>query len=182
MADESVASDLRSRENLSWYAVQTRPRHEKRVAEQLRGTSLEAFLPLHRAVHKWNNGVRAEVDLPLFPGYLFARACDRERVQVLRLPGVLGFASSANRPIPVEDCEIHALRTAIEKFKAEPHPFLNTGDRVRVVAGPLAGMEGILIRRRQELRLVLSIELIMRSIIVEVSGLDIEPMPHQWRA
>src|SRR5215469_3348455 len=158
-----------------WYAIQTRSRHEKRVAEQLKARSIESFLPIHRCRRKWKNGVLADLELPLFPGYLFARPAIGERALVLQLPGIIGFAASTAHPTPVPDDDIDALRKIAESLGAEPHPFLNIGDRVRIVAGPLAGWEGILIRRKQELRLVLSIQIIMRSISVEVSELDIEP-------
>ena len=157
-----------------WYAIQTRSRHEKRVAEQLRARSIESFLPIHRCRRKWRNGVLADLELPLFPGYLFARPAIGERAILLQLPGIVGFAASTAHPTPVPDDDIDALRKMAENLGAEPHPFLNVGDRVRIVAGPLAGWEGILIRRKQELRLVLSIQIIMRSISVEVSELDIE--------
>jgi transcription antitermination factor NusG len=159
-----------------WYAIQTRSRHEKRVAEQLRARSIESFLPVHRCRHKWRNGVLADLELPLFPGYLFARPAIGERNLLLQLPGIIGFAASTAHPTPVPDDDIDALRKIAGSLGAEPHPFLNVGDRVRIVAGPLSGWEGILIRRKQELRLVLSIQIIMRSISVEVSELDIEPV------
>jgi transcription antitermination factor NusG len=160
---------------LSWYALHIRSRHEKRVAEQLLSQSLETFLPLHRSRHTWKNGVHADVDLPLFPCYLFARASGGDRGRLLRHPGVLGFAASTTRPTVIPDEEISALRTATENLKAEPHPYLKNGDAVRIVAGPLTGMTGILTRRKHEYRVVLSIEAIMRSIVVEVSEFDIEP-------
>jgi transcription antitermination factor NusG len=160
---------------LSWYALHIRSRHEKRVAERLVSQSLETFLPLHRSRHRWKNGVHVDVDLPLFPCYLFARASIYDRIRLLQHPGVLGFAASSTRPTVIPDEEISILRTATEGFKAEPHPYLSNGDTVRIVAGPLAGMTGILTRRKQEYRVVLSIEAIMRSIVVEVSEFDIEP-------
>ena len=160
-----------------WYAIQTRSRHEKKVVEQLRARSIESFLPVHRCRRKWRNGVLADLELPLFPGYLFARPAIGERALLLQLPGIVGFAASTAHPTPVPDDDIDALRKMAESLGAEPHPFLNVGDRVRIVAGPLAGWEGILIRRKQELRLVLSIQIIMRSISVEVSELDIELTP-----
>lgn len=163
-----------SEEMPSWYAVQTRPRHEKRVAEQLRLRSLEMFLPVYRCVHRWKNGVQAELELPLFPCYLFTCVLARTRLPVLQVAGVIGFAGSNAHPTTIPEPEIQALRMATEQLKAEPHPFLNIGDRVRIVAGPLFGMEGVLIRRKQSLRVVLSIEIIMRSITVEVSAFDIE--------
>ena len=164
-----------------WYAIQTRSRHEKRVAEQLQAKSIESFLPTHRCRHKWRNGVLADVELPLFPGYLFARPSPGERIVLLQLPGIVGLAASSARPTAVPDNDIDALRKITSRLGAEPHPFLNVGDRVRIVAGPLAGLEGILTRRKQELRLVLSVQIIMRSISVEVSEHDIEPVPFYRR-
>jgi transcription antitermination factor NusG len=161
--------------SLHWYALHIRSRHEKRVAERLGSQSLETFLPLHRSRHTWRNGVHVDVDLPLFPCYLFARAASHDRLRLLQHPGVLGFAASSARPTIITDEEISALRTATESLKAEPHPYLNEGDPVRIVAGPLAGMTGMLTRRKQEYRVVLCIEAIMRSIVVEVSEFDIEP-------
>ena len=160
---------------LNWYALHTRSRHEKRIAERLGAQALETFLPVHRAKHVWKNGVHAEVDLPMFPCYLFARASSQNRVRLLHQPGVLGFAPSTSRPTLISDDEISVLRVAINSLNAEPHTNLRNGDEVRIVAGPLAGMEGILTRRKQQYRVVLSIEAIMRSIVVEVSEFEIEP-------
>ncbi len=165
-----------------WYAVQTRPRHEKRVAERLQSQSMEAFLPLHRCRHRWKNGVLADVELPLFPGYLFARAPLHERIRLLQLPGIVGLAASAAHPTAIADQEIETLRQVTDIFRAEPHPFLTAGDKVRVVAGPLAGLEGTLTRRKQEFRLVLSVQIIMRSVAIEVSEFDIEPVLVNRRA
>jgi transcription antitermination factor NusG len=168
-------STVRSDMPLNWYALHIRSRHEKRVAERLVSQSLETFLPLHRSRHTWKNGVHVNVDLPLFPCYLFARILVQDRIRLLQQPGVLGFAASSAKPTVIPDEEISTLRTAAESLKAEPHPYLNSGDSVRIVAGPLIGMTGILTRRKQEYRVVLSIEAIMRSIVVEVSEFDIEP-------
>src|SRR5580700_2669815 len=92
-----------------WYAVQTRPRHEKRVAEQLRSKAMEAFLPVHRCRHRWKNGVLADVEFPLFPGYLFARASSDERIRLLQLPGIVGLAASTTHPTAIPDQEIEML-------------------------------------------------------------------------
>jgi transcription antitermination factor NusG len=171
MIDTKTSSDT----TLNWYALHTRSRHEKRVAERLGMQELETFLPVHRTRHHWKNGVHAEVELPLFPCYLFARASIQNRTRLVQQPGVLGFAASTSRPTIISDEEITVLRVAVENLKAEPHPYLNNGDAVRIVAGPLAGMEGILTRRKHEYRVVLSIQAIMRSIAVEVSEFEIEP-------
>ena len=117
---------------LNWYALHIRSRHEKRVAERLVSQSMETFLPLHRSRNTWKNGVHADVDLPLFPCYLFARASLHDRIRLLQHPGVLGFAASSTKPTVISDEEMFAiLRTATESLKAEPHPYLNNGDAVR---------------------------------------------------
>lgn len=159
-----------------WYAVQTRPRHEKRVAAEVRARDMEEFLPLHRSRNRWKNGVVADVELPLFPCYLFVRVPLCERLRLLGLPGVIGFAVNSAHPTALPQKDIDALRALSVLCRAEPHPFLKAGDRVRLVAGPLTGMEGILTRRKQELRVILSLDFIMRSVAVEVSEFDIEPI------
>jgi transcription antitermination factor NusG len=160
-----------------WYAIQTRARHEKRVAEQMRAKSWEAYLPVHRCRHRWKNGVLAELELPLFPCYLFARAPAHDRLRLLQLPGIVGIAASTAHPTAIPDQDIEALRIVTSTTEAQPHPFLAVGDRVRIVAGPLIGMEGILTRHKQLCRLVLTIETIMRSVAVEVSEFDVEVVP-----
>src|SRR5246127_3109378 len=162
--DQSVVGPEAS---LNWYALHIRSRHEKRVAERLGSQSLETFLPLHRSPHTWKNGVHVDVDLPLFPCYLFARAAGHDRLRLLQHPGVLGFAASSAKPTVISDDEISVLRTATERLKAEPHPYLNNGDPVRIVAGPLPGMTGILTRRKQEDRVVLCIQALMRALLGE---------------
>lgn len=182
MISERFSSTVRSDSPLNWYALHIRSRHEKRVAQRLISQSLETFLPLHRSRRTWKNGVHADIDTPLFPCYLFARATIHDRLRLLQHPGVLGFAASSARPTVIPDTEIDVLRTATEDLKAQPHPYLNNGDAVRIVSGPLVGMTGILTRRKQEYRVVLSIEAIMRSIVVEVSEFDIEPDERKRRS
>jgi len=169
---ETAASDIPS----EWYAVQTRPRHEKRVAAEVRARDMEEFLPVHRSRNRWKNGIVAEVELPLFPCYLFVRVPLCDRLRLLGLPGVIGFAVTSAHPTALPQKDIEALRALSLICRAEPHPFLKVGDRVRLVAGPLTGMEGILTRRKQELRVVLSLDFILRSVAVEVSEFDIEPI------
>ncbi len=127
---------------VEWYALHTRSRHEKSIAARLHSQDMETFLPLRRSQHLWKNGVHADVDLPLFPCYLFARVGAHDRLRLLQTPGVLGFAATSARPTAIPDDEIALLRTATAKFIAEPHPYLNCGDRVRIVAGPMAGLDG----------------------------------------
>jgi transcription antitermination factor NusG len=164
-----------------WYAVQTRSRHEKRVSEQLQSRSIQVFLPVQYCRHKWRNGVTADVELPLFPCYLFARPAAQERLSLLQLPGVLGLAATTAKPSVIPDDEIELLRQVTSTFRTEPHPFLHAGDPVRIISGPMAGLEGILTRRKQQFRLVLSVKVIMRSIAIEVSEFDIEPVSTNHR-
>lgn len=158
-----------------WYAVYTCPRHEKRVAQQFERRQLEIFLPLYEAMHRWKDR-RARVQLPLFPGYVFVRIPLREKLRVLEVPSVVRMVSFDGRPAALADEEIAGLRRGLVALKAEPHPYLKVGRRVRIERGPLAGMEGILVRKKDRLRLVLSIHLIMRSVAVEVDAADIEPI------
>jgi transcription antitermination factor NusG len=158
-----------------WYAAHVRSRHEKRVAEQLAGKDVDFFLPLYTAKHRWSDRT-TNVELPLFPGYLFIRIDLRERLKVLEIPGVVRFVSSGSNPVPLEDSEINILRQGLTaRLKAEPHPYLKVGTRVRVKSGPLAGMVGTVERSKDSWRFIISLDLIMRSISVEISVTDIEP-------
>ncbi|MFY9690661.1 MAG: UpxY family transcription antiterminator [Candidatus Acidiferrales bacterium] len=159
-----------------WYAACTRSRHEKSVAEQLARKSVEAFVPLYETVRRWKNG-QHRVQLPLFSGYAFARIALRDRLEVLKVPGVVRLVGFERVPAPLPDEDIERLRRALTSgTKAEPHPFLTAGRRVRITAGPLAGNEGVLVRRRGIVRVVLSIEVIQRSILVEVEANWLEPV------
>ena len=154
----------------SWYAIHTRSRHEKSVSTQLLGKEIETFLPLYRTVHRWRNG-RHRVELPLFPGYAFVRIAPTDRLEVLKVPGVVRLVGFNGTPTPLEDEEIEGLRRALSAgVGAAPHPYLRVGRRVRITAGPLAGREGILVRRQGTTRVVLSIDLIQRSVLVDVEA------------
>jgi len=165
-----------SADDLRWFAVQTRHRHEKKIAERLHQEDIETFLQVHRAIHRWKNGVNAQVEMPLFSGYLFTRIHGAQRILLLRHPGVIAIAASSTSPTPIPDDEIAQIRRAAETVKAEPHPYLAVGQRVKIVEGALRGMEGILVRKRSELRVIVSIEIIMRSLAVDVSEFEIEPI------
>jgi transcription antitermination factor NusG len=157
-----------------WYAVHTRSRHEKRVAEQLLSKNLEFFLPLYESVRRWKDR-KTRIELPLFPGYMFVQIPLRERLRVLEVPGVVKLVSFSGEPVPLDDSEINILRQGLTgKLKAEPHPYLKIGQKILVKHGPLSGLEGILIRKKDSFRLVISVDLIMRSIAVEISASDIQ--------
>jgi transcription antitermination factor NusG len=157
-----------------WYAVYTSANHEKRVAVQLGQRSVEHFLPLYDSVRRWRDR-RTKLQLPLFPGYVFVRLALPDRLKVLQVPGVARLVGFNGRPTVLPDKEIEALRTSLAaQLRAEPHPYLTVGRRVRIQRGPLEGVEGILIRKKNALRVVLSLDLIMRSASVEVDVGDIE--------
>lgn len=159
-----------------WYAAYTTPRHEKKVALQMEGKRLECFLPLYRSVRRWKDR-RKQLDLPLFPGYIFVRIALRDRLQVLQLPGVIQFVSFNGKPAALPDGEIEALsKGLVGGLRAQPHPYLKVGRRVRVHSGPLSGLEGILVRRKEKFRVVLSIHLIQRSVAVEIDESEVEPV------
>ncbi len=158
-----------------WYAAHTRANHEKRLAEQLAERSVEHFLPLYACVRRWKDR-RVTLQLPLFPGYILVRLPLRERMRVLQIPGVARLVGFNGSPAPLPDAEIEALREKLNRqVRAEPHPYLQAGRRVRVRTGPLEGFEGILVRRKHKYRIVVSIDLIMRSIAAEVDLADVEP-------
>lgn len=159
-----------------WFAAYTSPRHEKQVALQMERRQVRNFLPLYRSVRRWKDR-RKVLDLPLFPGYIFACIAAADRLRVLEIPGVVELVSFQGRPAALPEAEIEALQRALTASgRVEPHPFLSVGRRVRVQGGPMAGAEGILVRKKDKLRVVLSIELIQRSIAVEVDEFDIRPI------
>jgi transcription termination/antitermination protein NusG len=157
-----------------WYAVYTCANHENRVSEQLAAHEVEHFLPVYHSVRTWRDR-RVELDLPLFPGYVFVRLALRERLRVLQIPSVARLVGFGGSPSALPDEDIEILRSGLDsRLVAEPHPFLRKGRRVRVRSGPLTGMRGILLRRRGKARFVVSLELIMRSMAVEIDEADLE--------
>ena len=159
-----------------WFAVYTTPRHEKHVSEILAERQIETFLPLYRTTRQWQKSRPVVLELPLFPAYVFVRIARQARGAVLATPGVLSIVGSSKEAWPLPDLEIDALRSGILERKIEPHPYLVVGERVRIKAGMMAGVEGVLVRKKNEIRVVLSLDSIMRSVAVEVDADDIEPV------
>lgn len=175
--DDSFAhelSDFYMQEH--WYAAYTCANHEKRVAEQLGVRAVEHFLPTYFSVRRWKDR-RVRLELPLFPGYVFVCLALRDRLGVLKVPGVVRLVGFNGAPTPLVDGEVDSLRRALAQgVRAEPHPFLKVGQRVRITAGPLANHKGILVRKKGNLGVVLSLELIQRSICVQVDSATVEPL------
>jgi transcription antitermination factor NusG len=157
-----------------WYALYTCARHEKQVARQIEQRHIPCFLPVYRSVRRWKDR-RKEVELALFPSYVFVHIALKDRLQVLQMASAVRFVSFNGHPVPLPEADMEALMNGLRRgVRAEPHPYLTAGRRVRVRSGPLTGAEGILVRRKDRFRVVLSLDLIMRAVAVEVDEVDIE--------
>jgi transcription antitermination factor NusG len=160
----------------SWYAVSVYPRHEKQVAQMCEIKGVNYLLPLYSSVRRWKDR-RKRLDMVLFPGYVFVNIALTERLRVLVLPGVARFVTFHGQPAVVPDHEIRVLGLGAEGgLSIQPHPYLQKGRLVRVRNGPMSGVEGILVRRKDRFRVIISIDLIMRSVAAEVDEGDIEPV------
>jgi transcription antitermination factor NusG len=171
-AERTNGPDPRSQ----WFAVYTTPRHEKAVARHFKVRQLEAFLPLYRSLHRWKNGCRVSVDQPLFPSYVFVSLQRGDYIRALQTPGVVCLVGRGREPAPLPTYEIESLRSGLALRHFEPHPYLVAGKRVRIHSGALAGLMGVLVRKKNHLRVVLSLDLIMQSASVEIGIEEIEPV------
>jgi len=160
------------RNDARWYAAYTCPRHEKFVAHQMSDHGIGCLLPLYRSVRRWKDR-RKLLELPLFPGYVFLQIGLQDRLRVLRVPGVVNLVSFNGKPAPLEDSEVEFLQRGYASERIKPHPFIKVGRRVRVSSGPMAGLEGVLVRKKDSCRVVLSIELIRRAVCVEVDESEV---------
>jgi transcription antitermination factor NusG len=160
----------------NWYAVYTCANHERRIADQLGSRGIDHFLPQYESVRKWKDR-KVRLSMPLFPGYVFVHLALQARLSVLQVPGVVRLVGFNGQPAAVPAEDVNRIREFLgQGFRAEPHPFLMVGRRVRVQSGPLAGMEGIIVRRKSGNRLVISFELIQRAMAVEVGEEDLRPV------
>ena len=160
----------------SWYAVQTMPRHERKVSGELEAKQIQSFLPVVSEVRQWSDRKRMIVS-PLFPGYVFVRiaAESRARITVLRTNGVVGFVGLRGTGTPIPECEITAIQAVLtQQVPFRAHPFLNIGQRVRIRGGALDGIEGILDAVKGDQSLVISVELIQRSLAITIAGYHVE--------
>jgi transcription antitermination factor NusG len=159
-----------------WYAAYTCAHHEKRVAEQLGARAVEHFLPLYLSVRRWKDR-RVELDMPLFPSYVFVHLGLGEYMRVLEVPSVARLVGFNGVPAPLPEDEIETLKRGLQGgLRAEPHPYLKVGRRVRIVSGPLEGLEGRVARRKSALRFVVSLDLIQRSIQLDIDASAVDPI------
>lgn len=162
-----------------WYAVETKSRLEKTVDSLLRNKGYETFLPLYKVRRQWSDRIKL-LDAALFPGYLFSRLADGQpTLPLLTTPYVRGIVSSEGRPLPVPEEEVEAVRAIVASgLLATPWPYLQEGDRVRIRHGSLAGVEGLLLSFKKQHRLVVSVEMLHRSVAVEIDIAWVEPASH----
>jgi len=176
-ASPDVTRSWVASEDKSWFAIQTRPRHEKSVTAGLQEKGIKVFLPLLSENHRWSDRCRV-VDVPLFPSYVFVQTADTPatRILVLRTLGVVQFVGVRGAGIPIPDEQIESVRIVLEHgIRFTPFPYLNVGQRVRIRGGSLEGVQGILQGMNGDQSLIISVELIQRSLAIRVAGYQVEP-------
>jgi transcription termination/antitermination protein NusG len=171
----SEANDSHTRvSKKAWYAAYTAPRHEKFVQAQLTAKQIPSFLPLYTAVRRWRNGVRREIQHPLFPGYVFVCFGEGERLPVVQTSGVVYIVGNGTAPLPLDDHEMHALRVGAQRASLMPRPFVCAGDTVCITRGPFRGVKGYVEQDGSDLTFVVTIQLIQRSFAIRVDVSDLE--------
>lgn len=157
----------------AWFAVYTAPRHEKAVRARLSAKQIRSFLPVYSTARRWRNGVRREIQHPLWPGYLFVHFGIDERIRVLQTPGVLHIVGNGLSPLMLDDHDIHALRMGGQCASLQPHPFLSADNIVCITRGPLQGLEGYVEKDGCDLIFVVNIHSIQRSFSIRVEATDL---------
>ena len=167
--------------DMKWYALKVQPRCEGRASEALAMKGYEVFSPTYSTKHR-RNGLLVEKDVPLFPTYLFCRYNRTIPQRIVDSPGIVRFVGFGNSPLPIDDTEIDSIRTLYHSgVRAQPWQFISHGTRVRIVNGALAGVEGIFVQSKGAMRVILTITLLYRSLMVEVDGADIETVTEPKR-
>jgi transcription antitermination factor NusG len=164
----------------NWFVLFVRSNQEKRIAQHLADRQIEHFLPCCRSLRQWKDR-RVTLEMPLFPGYVFVRLPFIERSKVLTLPNVVSLVGNKNSPSVISEEEIAWIRRGVEHGNASPHPYLNIGQRVIITVGALAGMQGILVRKQNNTRVVVSLDSIARSFVVEVDLDSVAPLASETR-
>jgi len=173
-----VRAEIAEKNGQNWYAVHTRARHERVVAHRLCDRGVTTFLPVFTEVHRWHDRKKT-MELPLFSCYLFVKLmpCNEEWQRVLRTDSVLGLVGTQGVGTPIPEEQIDAVRILIkEQLPCCSHPFLKTGQRVRIRGGALEGLEGIFLSRHGQRRLIISVDAMQRSLAIQVEGYDVEPI------
>ncbi|MBI1747962.1 MAG: UpxY family transcription antiterminator [Acidobacteria bacterium] len=159
-----------------WYAVHTYGRHEKKVATQLAEKEAVCFLPLRRVWSRWKDRTKL-VEFPLFPGYVFVNVSLKDKLKVLNTDGVACLVGFDHSPMPIPDEQIHAIMVFVDEvLECDPHPYLQEGKRVEITYGPLRGLRGILVRKQKKSKFVISVDLIQKSVAIEIDASHVEPL------
>src|SRR3954452_10840241 len=170
-ASPSIAS-----RSLPWFAIWTKSKQENRVTAILSNKNFDVFYPVYRVHRRWSDRT-VQTELPLFPGYVFCRLDVLKRLPVLTTPGVVGILGSSTEPVPVADHEIEAVQAILRSGqRPEPCPFIREGQRIRVIDGSLEGQQGILLKKKNECRLIVSVTMLQRSVSVEIDHHSIEAL------
>jgi transcription antitermination factor NusG len=161
-----------------WYALQTRARHERVAEHRLREQGLQTFLPVMQEIHRWSDR-KKKVEVPLFSCYVFVNCAlsPADRTAVYRVDSVLSFVGNRGAGLPIPDEQIDGIRTLLTQTSSwRAHPFLKAGQRVRLRGGALDGVEGIFLSENGDHSLVISVDVIQRSLSVRIDGYDVEPV------
>jgi transcription antitermination factor NusG len=166
----------------AWYALRVKSRHENTVASHLQARGYESFLPLYKSQRRWSDRFK-EIELPLFPGYVFCQFNLLDRLPILTVPGIVHVVGVGRIPVSIDETEIVAIQAAVKSgLPRQPWPFLEIGDKVKIEHGPLCGVEGVLLGFRGHQRIVLSITLLQRSVAVQVDEAWVQPVLQEPRS
>ena len=157
-----------------WFAAYTMSRHEKRIASHCERIGIEPFLPLYTSQRSWKNRTTIDLEMPLFPNYLFVRLLPQDHGPLMRLPGLLSVVGNAIGPVVIPDSDMELLRRVIACKTIAPHPFMTAGDKVRVKTGPLAGLIGVVLKQGNGLRFIVTLDVIGKSVSLHIEGSALE--------
>ncbi len=172
---DNLPSLVTASDSRRWFALYVVRNHEKRVERDLRQKGIEPFLPLFSVTKRWKNKMTMRVETPLFPAYVFAKLAPGEHVRALETGGVVSIIGNKREYLSLPDEEMETLRSGLHLRVVDPFPYLKVGNRARIKSGPLAGLEGVVIRKDDRLRVVLTIDAIMRSFAVQIDADELEP-------
>jgi transcription antitermination factor NusG len=161
-----------------WYALYTRSRFEKKMLGELTDRQIEVFLPMREVLSRWKDR-KKRIWIPLFPGYIFISHVDtpENRFRILNMPGAVRFVGFEGRANPIPDEQIQYVRKFLEASIAiDPYPYMQVGSRVEVIAGPLKGIQGILVEKRGRFRFVIQVDLIRQAVSAEIDASDVRPI------
>ncbi len=157
-----------------WFAAYTMSRHEKRIAAHCERIGIEQFLPLYTWQRSWKNRTRVDLQMPLFPNYIFVRLLPQDQGPLMRLPGLLSIVGNTTGPVVIRDDDMESLRRIIACKSIEPYPFVTNGDKVRVMMGPLTGVMGVVVRKGNGLRFIVTLDVIGKSVSLQIDGSALE--------